>query len=60
LIDIDNLASQRTAQKTATRSTRVIGEVRYLSIFGRSWCRFSSDAVSPETASVRAALEYPQ
>jgi GNAT superfamily N-acetyltransferase len=60
LIDIDNLASQRTAQKTATRSTRVIGEVRYLSIFGRSWCRFSRDAVSPETASVRAALEYPQ
>lgn len=60
LIDIDNLASQRTAQKTATRSTRVIGEVRYLSIFGKSWCRFSTDTISPETASVRAALDYPR
>lgn len=58
LIDIDNLASQRTAQKTATRSTRVIGEVRYLSIFGRSWCRFSPGAVSPESAKIRAGLEY--
>ncbi len=57
LIDIDNLASQRTAQKTASASTRVIGELRYRSVFGRSWSRFSPGAVSPETATARAALE---
>lgn len=57
LIDIDNLASQRTAQKTASSNTRVLGELRYVSFFGRSWSRFSPGAMSPETASARAALE---
>jgi GNAT superfamily N-acetyltransferase len=57
LIDIDNLASQRTAQKTAAPSTRVIGEVRYMSIFGRSWSRFTLGETSPNAAKVRAALE---
>jgi hypothetical protein len=57
LIDIDNLASQRTAQKTAAPSTRVVGELRYMSIFGRSWSRFTPGASSPNTAKVRAALE---
>jgi GNAT superfamily N-acetyltransferase len=57
LIDIDNLASQRTAQKTAAPSTRVIGELRYMSIFGRSWSRFTPEVISPNTAKVRAALE---
>ncbi len=56
LIDIDNVASQRTAQKTAAPSTRVIGELRYMSIFGRSWYRFTPEVVSPETAPARAAL----
>ncbi len=58
LIDIDNLASQRTAQKTASSSTRVIGELRYMSIFGRSWSRFTAGAMSPEAAAARAALEH--
>lgn len=57
LIDIDNLASQRTAQKTASSNTRVIGELRYLSLLGRSWSRLTPGAMSPETANVRAALE---
>lgn len=58
LIDTDNLASQRTAQKTAAESTRVIGEVRYVSFLGRSWSRFTPGATSPNTAKVRAALEH--
>jgi GNAT superfamily N-acetyltransferase len=58
LIDIDNLASQRTAQKTAGENTRVIGEVRYVSFFGRSWSRFTPGETSPNTAKVRAALEH--
>jgi GNAT superfamily N-acetyltransferase len=58
LIDVDNLASQRTAQKTAAPSTRVVGELRYMSIFGHSWFRFTPGAASPETAKVRAALEH--
>ncbi len=58
LIDIDNLASQRGAQKTATASTRVIGELRYRNLFGRSWYRFSPGRVSPETAKARAALVH--
>jgi GNAT superfamily N-acetyltransferase len=57
LIDIDNWSSQRGAQKTATASTRVIGELRYNSFLGRSWSHFSSDVVSPETLATRAALE---
>jgi GNAT superfamily N-acetyltransferase len=56
LIDIDNIASQRGAQKTATASTRVIGELRYRNLFGRSWYRYDPGAVSPETAPARAAL----
>ena len=56
LIDIDNVASQRGAQKTATASTRVIGELRYRNFFGRSWYRLDLGAVSPETAPARAAL----
>ncbi|MBA2683409.1 MAG: GNAT family N-acetyltransferase [Gemmatimonadaceae bacterium] len=56
LIDIDNLASQRGAQKTASASTRVVGELRYRNLFGRSWYRFSPGVVSPETAQARAAL----
>ncbi|MDQ2768008.1 MAG: GNAT family N-acetyltransferase [Gemmatimonadota bacterium] len=58
LIDIDNWSSQRGAQKTATSSTRVVGELRYRSVLGRSWSRFSTDAISPETAATRAALEH--
>jgi hypothetical protein len=58
LIDLDNLASQRTAQKTAAPSTRVIGEVQYISLFGRSWSRFTPGATSPRAAKVRAALEH--
>jgi GNAT superfamily N-acetyltransferase len=58
LIDIDNWSSQRGAQKTATESTRVIGELRYRSFLGRSWSRFSADTVSPETVATRAALEH--
>ena len=57
LIDVDNWSSQRGAQKTATASTRVIGELRYRSVFGRSWSSFTSDTISPETKAVRAALE---
>ena len=57
LIDIDNVASQRTAQKTAGPSTRVIGELRYVSIFGHSFSRFTPGALSPNTAKARAALE---
>ena len=57
LIDIDNVASQRGAQKTASASTRVIGELRYGNFFGRSWYRFSPGLVSLEAASARAALE---
>ena len=60
LIDIDNWSSQRGAQKTATPSTRVIGELRYVSFLGRSWCRFAPGAVSPATAATRAALEHGQ
>ncbi|MEP7086845.1 MAG: GNAT family N-acetyltransferase [Gemmatimonadota bacterium] len=56
LIDIDNLASQRGAQKTASASTRVVGELRYRNLFGRSWYCFSPGVVSPETAQARAAL----
>ena len=58
LIDIDNLASQRTAQKTAAPSTRVVGQVHYMSILGRSWSRFTPGAMSPRSAMVRAALEH--
>ena len=58
LIDIDNWSSQRGAQKTATASTRVIGELRYRSFLGRSWYRFAADRVSPETLATRAALEH--
>ncbi|HMI58287.1 MAG TPA: hypothetical protein VK511_09575, partial [Gemmatimonadaceae bacterium] len=58
LIDIDNWSSQRGAQKTATASTRVIGELRYRSFLGRSWSRFTFDTISPETAATRAALEH--
>ena len=58
LIDIDNWSSQRGAQKTATASTRVVGELRYVSFLGRSWSRFSPNAISPETAATRAALEH--
>lgn len=58
LIDIDNWSSQRGAQKTATQSTRVIGELRYRSFLGRSWSHFSFDTISPETAATRAALEH--
>lgn len=58
LIDVDNRASQRTAQKTAGPGTRVIGEVRYLSIFGRSWFRFTPGITSPESVQARAALEH--
>ncbi|HEV7705757.1 MAG TPA: GNAT family N-acetyltransferase [Gemmatimonadaceae bacterium] len=58
LIDVDNWSSQRGAQKTATESTRVIGELRYRSFFGRSWSHFSSDTISPETKAVRAALVH--
>ena len=57
LIDIDNIASQRGAQKTATASTRVIGELRYRNFFGRSWYRYDPGVVSPETAPARAALK---
>lgn len=56
LIDIDNIGSQRGAQKTASASTRVIGELRYRSFFGRSWYLFSPGLVSPQTAKARAAL----
>jgi GNAT superfamily N-acetyltransferase len=56
LIDIDNLGSLRGAQKTASASTRVLGELRYRNIFGRSWYRFSPGLVSPESAKARAAL----
>ena len=58
LIDVDNRSSQRTAQKTAAESTRVIGELRYRNFFGRSWSRFATDTISPETVAVRAALEH--
>jgi GNAT superfamily N-acetyltransferase len=59
LIDIDNLASQRGAQKTASGSTRVVGELRYRNFLGRSWYRFSRGVVSPKTARARAALVPP-
>ncbi|MBK5187857.1 MAG: GNAT family N-acetyltransferase [Gemmatimonadaceae bacterium] len=60
LIDVDNLASQRTAQKTAAAasSTRVIGEVRYASFGGKSWSRFTPGVTSAESAQLRAALEH--
>lgn len=58
LIDVDNLASQRTAQKTAAASTRVIGELRYRSFLGRTWSRYAPGVVSPETAKARAALVH--
>jgi ribosomal protein S18 acetylase RimI-like enzyme len=56
LIDFDNFASQRGAQKTAGPSTRVIGEVRYVRIFGWSWCGFTPGEKSPRTGNLRAAL----
>jgi GNAT superfamily N-acetyltransferase len=56
LIDIDNVGSQRGARKTASASTRVLGELRYRNFFGRSWYRFDPGVVSPETAQARAAL----
>lgn len=56
LIDVDNLASQRTAQRTSSASTRVLGEVRYRSIFGHSWYRYAPGARSPESTKARAAL----
>lgn len=58
LIDVDNLASQRTAQKTAAASTRVIGELRYRSFLGRSWSYYAPGVVSPETEKARAALVH--
>ncbi|MDQ2932038.1 MAG: GNAT family N-acetyltransferase [Gemmatimonadota bacterium] len=58
LIDVDNLASQRTAQKTAAASTRVIGELRYRRFLGRSWSRYAPGVVSSETAKARAALVH--
>jgi GNAT superfamily N-acetyltransferase len=57
MIEIDNRASQRTAQKTSAESTRVIGEVRYMRVFGRTWSRFTPGIASPQAATVRAALE---
>jgi len=58
LVDVDNLASQRTAQRAASESTRVIGEVRYVHALGRSWCNFTANAgTTPTTAKARAALE---
>lgn len=56
LIDVDNRASQKTAQRTATASTRVIGEVKYLSIFGRSWSTFTPGVTDPRAIHVRDAL----
>ena len=56
LIDVDNRASQKTAQKTATASTRVIGELRYLSIGGRSWSRFTRGVSDPAAIRVRDSL----
>jgi GNAT superfamily N-acetyltransferase len=60
LIDVDNRASQRTAQKTAGPGTRVLGELRYLSIFGRSWFRFTPGVSTVESDRVRASLERAQ
>jgi ribosomal protein S18 acetylase RimI-like enzyme len=56
LIDVDNRASQKTAQKTATASTRVLGELRYLSIGGRSWSRYTPGVSDPQAIEVRDSL----
>jgi hypothetical protein len=58
LVDIDNSASHRTVARTAAPSTRVVGELRYISVLGHCWSRYTPGAVSPETMSARAALEH--
>jgi hypothetical protein len=60
LIDVDNGASQKTAQKTASASTRVIGELRYLSVGGRSWSRFTPGVSDPAAIRVRDLLAAPR
>ena len=56
LIDVDNGASQKTAQRTASPSTRVLGELRYLSLGGRSWSSFTPEIRDPRAIRVRDLL----